>query len=372
MKHVLKVYDAELTAEGPVFIGNGKKIGKKEYAFSPWKKQISVLDPSKLSDLLSKKNLISKYGAFMLGSSREDVGKWLINNQVSEEEYMPCVRYHLDCQDAVIDTNSKLTVLEFVKDAYGLPYVPGSSIKGMLRTVLLAYDIRKHSQKYKELKENIETNIRSNRGKRRNICKRESGEIESCCFRTLERPGTRKHDAVNDQMAGIIVSDSEPLSVDDLVLCQRVELHTDGKERKLNMLREMLRPGTKIRFQVTIDASICDMTEKDINQAVSYFGKNYFECFLQKYPGMDAPSEQSVWLGGGAGFVTKTEVYPLFGTNPGVELTARIFKAVGVPDKHGHGKDKGLGVSPHICKVADYHGTRHPVGQCRLRLFTHP
>ena len=116
--------------------------------------------------------------------------------------------------------------------------------------------------------------------------------------------------------------------VDDLVLCQRVELHTDGKERKLNMLREMLRPGTKIRFQVTIDASICDMTEKDINQAVSYFGKNYFECFLQKYPGMDAPSEQSVWLGGGAGFVTKTEVYPLFGTSPGVELTARIFKAV--------------------------------------------
>ena len=31
-----------------------------------------------------------------------------------------------------------LEVGEFVKDAYGCPYVPGSSFKGMLRTVLLS------------------------------------------------------------------------------------------------------------------------------------------------------------------------------------------------------------------------------------------
>ena len=29
MKEVYQVYDLELTVEGPVFIGNGKEIGKK-------------------------------------------------------------------------------------------------------------------------------------------------------------------------------------------------------------------------------------------------------------------------------------------------------------------------------------------------------
>ena len=34
-----------------------------------------------------------------------------------------------------------IEVLSFVKDSYNLPYVPGSSLKGMLRTILLENDI---------------------------------------------------------------------------------------------------------------------------------------------------------------------------------------------------------------------------------------
>ncbi len=366
MKEVLKVYDVELTAVGPVFIGSGKEIGKKEYAFSPSEKRIFVMDLSKLSLLLSKNNLISEYGRFMLGDSREDLGSWLERHKVSKKDSMQCAKYQVDCQDAVIDTHSKLSVLEFVKDAYGMPYVPGSSLKGMLRTIIQAYDLSQNPEKYESLAEQIEGIIRTNRRRQRMICQKESIKMESVCFKTLKRSTTKVDDAVNDKMAGMVVSDSEPLTNQDLVLCQRLELHTDGTEKKLNTLRETLRPGTVIRFQITVDTSICDVGKEYLEDAIEYFANNYYNCFLNHYPEIDRPDTQSVWLGGGSGFVTKTELYPMFGKYTGVEMTMGVFQAIGISERHKHRKDKSLGVSPHICKVTYYHGKRYHMGHCRF------
>ncbi|TGY97292.1 type III-A CRISPR-associated RAMP protein Csm5 [Petralouisia muris] len=368
MSNILKTYDLELTAAGPVYIGSGKEIGKKEYAFSPWEKKISVMDMAKLCQLLNGKNLMSQYEKFMLGNSRDDVGKWLEKNKVLKKEYQKCVRYQLECQDAVIDSRSKLSVLEFVKDAYGMPYVPGSSVKGMLRTILLAYDIAHDFEKYKQIKNDISGALKRNKGRNRNICKRESAAMEYACYRTLNRLQKEPRHAVNDAMAGMIVSDSKPLSVEELVLCQRTELHADGREKKLNVLREALRPGTVIHVTITIDSSICGITKEYLEQALAFFGEMYYECFLRKYPDMDMPFEDSVWLGGGTGFVTKTEVYPLFGKEEGVETVVNLFKATGVPENHKHYLDRKRGVSPHICKVAYYEGKRYQMGLCRAKI----
>lgn len=368
MKHVLKVFDVKLTVNGPVYIGSGKEIGKKEYAFSRWKQRVSVMDTAKLCHLLSKKKLVSEYGKFMLGSSRDDVGKWLKDHKVSETEYMQCVRYHLECGDAVLDSRSKLSILEFMKDAYGMPYVPGSSVKGMLRTILQAYDVAQNPVKYNGIKGNIEKTVNGNRRRYKNICQREAAMLEAAYFRTLKRPKTKESDAVNDILSGVIVSDSKPLSVDDLILCQRTELHTDGAEKKLNVLRETLRPGTVIQFQLTIDESICGITKEYLEKAIAFFGQMYYENFLSKYPEIDRPRSNAVWLGGGTGFVTKTEIYPLFGRKQGIEMTTGILKAVGVPDKHKHFKDKSLGVSPHICKITYYGGKKYQMGLCQIHM----
>ncbi len=368
MKKVLEQYELELTAAGPVYIGSGKEIGKKEYAFSPWEKQIRVMDMAKLCQLLNQKKLMSQYEKFILGNSRDDLGKWLEKNHVSRQEYQNCVRYRLGCQDAVIDSRSKLAVLEFVKDAYGMPYVPGSSVKGMLRTMLLAYDIACDSGKYKGVKRDISGALSRNQRKNRTVCRMESAAMEQACYRTLHRLEKVPNHAVNDRMAGMTVSDSEPLSMEDLVLCQRTELHTDGKEKKLNVLREVLQPETVIRTSLTIDSDICGITKEYLEEAMTYFGEMYYECFLKKYPDMDRPSQDMVWLGGGTGFVTKTEVYPLFGREEGLETTVNIFKATGAPDNHKHFSDRKLGVSPHICKVTYYEGKRYQMGLCHAKI----
>ena len=43
----------------------------------------------------------------------------------------------------------------FIKDAYGMPYIPGSSIKGMIRSALLAYEVKKNPKKYENIKQDI-------------------------------------------------------------------------------------------------------------------------------------------------------------------------------------------------------------------------
>lgn len=391
MREVLKVYDVTLTVEGPVHIGNGCEIGKKEYVYLPREKKVVVLDPSKLYQLLSKKGMVPAYVKFQLGSSRDDIGKWLVNNRVSAKEYLTCAKYQLDCGDSVVDSHSKLEIREFIKDAYGLPYVPGSSIKGMLRTILQAYDINENPKKYGSVKgkiwqQTIENQDQKNRDQRnpnqrnpdqsgknrkpnRNqFLKGEVSQLEELYYRTLKRPETQERDAVNDILSGMIVGDSAPLSVEDLILCQRTELHEDGEEKKINVLREALRPGTVISFPLTIDTGVCAVTKEYLEKAIAYFAQMHYQCFLQKFRRDFLPLDHTVWLGGGSGFVTKTEVYPLFGSADGVEVTVGIFKGIGVDERHKHSLDRRKKVSPHVCKIAYYRGKRYLMGACRVEV----
>ena len=367
MRNVWKVYDMELTVTGPLYIGSGREIGKKEYAFWSREKQVGVFDMPSLCALLKKRRLLEPYERFMLGNSRIDMGGWLEQQKVARTEYDRCIRYRLDCGDAVLDNRSKLSILACMKDEYGLPYVPGSSLKGMLRTVLLAQDIGQNREAYRSEAEKV-FRMKSEKRKTKNYLNREARSLENKYYRTLHRPKTEPSDAVNDTMAGILVGDSAPLKVEDLILCQRTELHLDGKEKKLNVLREAIRPGTTIRFSLTIDESISRVTKEQLQEAISQFGEMYYQYFLKKYH-MDVPDRDTVWLGGGVGFVSKTEIYPLLGREAGMKKCVEIFEAVGFPPNHKHYLDCEAGVSPHVCKVTYYKGQRYHMGQCQLKIL---
>ena len=372
MNEVLQVYDVELLADGPIYIGSGKEIGKKQYAFDKRKQRIYVLKDYKLAELLIRKNLMSEYEKFMLSNSRDDIGKWLEAKKVDKEEYLKCTKYELDSGDTLYDERSKLSIMECIKDSYGKPYIPGSSVKGMLRTILLSQDIVNYPEKYIDSKKSIVENVEaSNNGRKTNrnlFLKKEISAIENAAYRTMQRPETRPEDAVNDCMSGFIVSDSQPLSTEDLILCQRKELHTDGQEKTLNVLREAIRPGTKIKLQITIDTSKCQYTKKDIENAIANFKELYYNNFLSKYSIKNTFSDDCVWLGGGVGFANKTEIYSLFDHKKAVETIVNIFEKTNVPRIHKHNQDIRKGVSPHICKVTYYNGKRYQMGLCHLKI----
>lgn len=382
-----------LTAQGPVSIGDGKTISKKEYHLFPEKHLFVVMDMSKLYRLACEKGLRASFEDFLYqqDTTRADgLKEWIDKNTAIKGKALNvCVRYVLptgaindeDEQGGQENSNHRndrpkrasrgkdpgdrqktLTIGTFIKDPYGKPYVPGSSIKGMLRTVLLTARLWQNRRAWQA---EIDA-LKSGRGNRNNYLKGEIDALEARAFHTLGRPDIRREDAVNDELSGLIVGDSEPLTLKDLILCQRLERKPDGKEKTLPILKESLRSGTRIRFSLTIDPSRCVLTKEALLEAVERFDEVYQECFLSAFSGMDRLTGSEVYLGGNAGFATKTVIYAALGRQAGIQTIRQIFRQTKVPRNHHHERDQK--VSPHIVKCARYQGKLYEFGKCRLAI----
>lgn len=371
MKSYLDVYDIYIEALGPVFIGNGKEITKNEYLYLGEKKKILIPDQARWFAYLSAKGKLEQYEHYLLNNQKDSLAVWCKKQKIELSEVESCCKYSLECGDYIENRGKTLQILEFVKDGMGAPYIPGSSLKGMLRTILLSEDLIVRNKKYdKEKRQICMSNQKGNI-----YLGRESKAVETRRFHTLQRT-EKSQEAVNDVLAGIRIGDSDPLTYDDLILAQKIETGNDGREKSLNLLRESLRPGTRIRFTMTMDRSLCNISVDQIMGAVKRFGEMYHQVFLSKFRDerrlrFSEPEENTVWLGGGSGFVTKTIVYPLFGPKQGIEMTVKVFERTlnqKIASQHKHFLDKGKGVSPHIVKRTIYGGRRYEMGKCRLMI----
>ncbi len=370
MNEYLKQYQVVIKTIGPVFIGSGREIGKKEYIFLADDK-VGITDMNVLYQMLSKKGKSEAFERYLLSSERAGLGEWMKTQGVFDKSVAEAVKYKLDCGDALLDKKKGIQILEGVKDAYGNPYVPGSSLKGMLRTILLCEDMIQSPQKYSAQRNEIERQVLTgNDGRKPNrtmFLKKEVGKVEAIRYRTLKRGDEKDaQDARNDIMQGFIVSDSEPLSMDDMVLCQPVELHTDGKEKRLPILRECIKPGTRLRFTITIDKSICKMNGKMLAERIKTVMENYYNCFQCNFKGLGKNTGYHMFLGGGSGFVSKTMIYAMFQKEKGLDITSNIFDKTGVPRIHKHYRDRMYGASPHTLKCTRYRNELLQMGLCTL------
>lgn len=316
---------------------------------------------------LSKRGLQRDFEDFMLHDRFHDLGGWLREKRVPDSDREKWTSYSMDCGEAILEKGNTLHILQCIKDPYGNPYIPGSSMKGMLRTILLSYLIQKEPVRFRSLGEKMKT-ASSQHDKRDRYLARNMKDIEAEAFHTLNLNPNKKADPVNDCLSGLIVSDSTPLSVDCLSLFQKVECHKDGTEKTLPILRECIVPGTELSFTMTIDRTRCKFTFEEIKKAIECFGDSYHQYFLGKFPDMDEPSDDTVWLGGGAGYVSKTINYPLY-REQGVQMAMRVFdNTLSGKQKaeHKHSADAKLGVSPHILKRTIYKGQRLQFGECTI------
>lgn len=365
MKQYLKSYRIVMHTIGPVFIGNGKEIGKKEYVFLN-NKQVGIPDMQGLYQELSRRRKEMYFEDYLLGNNKMGLTEWLKKQNIKMNDIKPFIRYTLDCGDAIIEKGgNKLQVMECVKDAYEMPYIPGSSLKGMFRTILLGADVFKSFEKYKREKRDMWQKLTVNAG-RMYYLKSNVDSIEKVAFRQLNRPETKPGDAVNDILQGLKISDSAPISTDNLVLCQKIDRHPNGVERELPLLRECIKPDTEICFTMTIDTSICRLDEKQLMEAVKLFINRYCEEFASAFVGINMLKSDYVLCGGGCGFVSKTVVYPMYGKTEGIEFTQHVFDMLKVPQKHKHNKDKMYGASPHIIKCTRYQGRTLQMGICKI------
>lgn len=364
MERKLKTYQIHLNVKGPVFIGDGNEIQKKEYVFLN-RNTIGVVDGVKLYSLAKKMHLEKDFERFMVEDTREDLKHWCMRNHISDKELKDCMKYTENVGDRS-EEKGRLQIKTCTTDPYGNPYIPGSSLKGMLRTILLSREIIQNEEKYISDIRQIRKDLGVEKINRR-ILNKNIAKIEKKAFCSFKCMG--EEDVESDIMSGIIISDSEPLSRNDIILCQKWEQHTDGTYKTLNLLRECLKPGTVIKSTLTIDETLCNAKVEDILDAVQLFYGQYYQVFQKKFPRNDRGKSNTVFLGGGSGFVSKTVIYSLFSEKEGIEIVKNIFDRTNVPKIHKHYKDTRMGVSPHILKCTRYQGREYMMGQCEINIF---
>jgi len=367
MSDYLMTYEITLETLAPLFIGSGMEIGKKEYIYYKPKTMVMIPKLSRMYQELAKLKLDKKYEDYLLNDNR-DLATWFRNQKIEYKQYLPWMDYELNGRDAEFEGDSSRNRVKgiqlFIKDAYGCPYVPGSSLKGALRTVFIGGRlIHKGNSAARDRVKNFREAIRNN------LLKNEAAELEGDILRTMNREGTRRNDAVNDVLSGLIVSDSRPLRTEDLTLCRKIDVSVKGDENKLNILRECIKPNTKIRFTITIDSKIFPYRIEDILDAMNAFYRQYEKVYKKKFlPDCDY-LEDVLYLGGGSGYATKTVTYPLLGEAEGVKTVNKIIDQTLSPkikNQHKHSQDMCMGVSPHMLKCTKYQGRLYEFGLCRF------
>lgn len=376
MKTHLKQYKIKIEAISPIFIGDGTLIKKKEYVYSDKDNKIYVMDIASLYKYLATRGYAKRFENYLLSNSK-DLRYWLFENNVRENEYKKYSLYAVDTRDVTFKKNrrgmAQLTdIMSFTKDPYGLPYLPGSSIKGMLRTAILARKLEEYKTKYKSevngLYDFINNNGQNagNNKNRKSFLAKETVRLENKVLNTRDRDKDISN-AVNSIMSAILVSDSSPIDLENLTLCQKIDYSTDGSVNKLNIYRESIAPGTQIEFDLTLDESVLGFDLDYIMESIDYFNKISNQYFY-KYFNRTNDGSRIVYIGGGVGLPSKILLYSIF-KEKSAHTVQNIFKNTLSKDSYEkHRNDLSMGVSPHMCKCTYYKGKLYNMGIGKIKI----
>lgn len=273
----IKNYEVVIKTLGPVHIGSGQVMKKQDYIYDFYNSKVYMINGNKLVKFLKRKNLLDTYQNFLRyppKNPRENGLKDYLDAQnVKQSEWKAFVSYSEKVNQGKKYGNIRPKPLNdlhlMIRDGQNKVYLPGSSIKGAIKTALVSkYDNEKNKDIYSKIK----------------------------------------------------VSDSEPIDESHLAIYQKIDINKS--EKPMPLYRECVDVDTEIKFKLTIEDEIYSINE--IEQSIRDFYKNYYDKWLVGFKetkggrrfalegGMpDVLNQNILFLGAGAGFVSKTTHYQL-------------------------------------------------------------
>ncbi len=278
-----KQFALKLLTVAPVHIGDGHTYTKKEYIYE--KGEYYFPDMGKLYQHLVGlgQNEVTHFENFLLGNDRSvDRLIFLLKNLgIKERNFGGYKIKETGFESEKTAQNRKgyvNNIDSFIKNPYNEPYIPGSSLKGALRTILC----------------NVVFETDNTRRSNNNI------------------PwGARSRVAFNDIFHNIRVSDSRPLSLDDLILTQKIDYSTvKSRSNAINLYRESIKPLKLIEFTITCEGQEAIRLVEELEVFAKKHYQAYYDYFLNELPEeyrQDLPLKKNIlYLGAGSGFWTKT------------------------------------------------------------------
>lgn len=357
----------ELTCISPIHIGNGELLKQYEYIFTKDRNQqrIYFLDKAKWMTFLVRHDLIDDYTQSVF-SGRMNLYGWLQSQRIgslsaiirevcnaSADVYLVRER-----QQRVNDISRQ------VKTPDGVPYIPGSTLKGAIRSAILFHDIRQHPEAYLPFWNRIKAAMEAgNRRQMRDLAQ----NIERQAFTRLKQQKNRPDDALQSVMKGLAVSDAMLVGHErDTVILQKYDVSSIRREglkgHPLALFRECIPAGRKFRFSMTLDKDIARLIGITSLDDVWQWVRDYLAfglaqekgVFGHEYKGEFEESKLAdIRLGGGTGFLSKTVYYALAPNGEGRTVLANFFDDVLFTRRNcHHHKTKDDRLTPRTLKLA--------------------
>ncbi|MDO5725885.1 MAG: type III-A CRISPR-associated RAMP protein Csm5 [Tissierellia bacterium] len=365
----MKIYNVKLTTIGPVHIGCGETRNKMQYVNDFDDRKVYIPDDTKFMKWIIEKGVLDNFENYFMQidkKKRNNLYLWLKANNLLKE-YKNYMAYYLDTRSFEKPKGSFNEIQMMIKTKDLKPYIPGSSLKGAIRTALFNDEMGEKELNINDLefinKYLEDKDFAIKRGFKNKIgsFERESNEYFNKFF---ERDITK--DVSHSVMKDILISDSKPISNENLILAQKIDFikTKSGKPVKnaLSTFRESIAPSVELKFEMVIKDN-SEYNIEDIKDAIYHNYTDIDEAFLAEFD-TEVREGELIYIGGGTGFASKTSIYSMFEKEDAVELTSKILDDKA--SKHNHLNDIELKISPREIKKTKVRREYLEMGLCKI------
>ncbi len=254
----MKRFIWELEVLTPVHIGSGEQWSTLDYVYDPTARLLRVID---LDRLLAHPRISSEDLARYCERHDLQIAQYLQDRRIAPATVE---RYSLPCPH---DPQTR-PVRCFVKTPFGNPYLPGSSLKGAIRTAVLWHLLQPKGAAFTKALDRVSRNDRS---LPRSAYDRQwtGSEIERLPEAFSKEPNT-------DLMRVIQIEDSPQLPLESLEVIEvgSYLLNAQGRlerNRSLTSWVEALKPGTRIAMPLRCD----DFLFSEMAQELGFASKRH-------------------------------------------------------------------------------------------------
>ena len=368
-----RAYD--LVTVAPVHVGSGEIRRANEYLYDKVHSMAYFLDETRWIAFLDKRQLMELFRG-------KNLWDWLRAQGVQPREMEAlAVRRARAERSVILDKGSLNDVHLQMALSDGRPYVPGSTIKGALRTGILYRLIRQEPERFRDFWQEIlrEAASRDKLRDKENVWKRAIKSLETQALHTL-RVAEKPSEMVNSALRGLRVSDAAVAQREtETLLLQKFDAMTkpnrQGKTSKERPLfRECIPPGRRLHFTLTADFSMLRTigitSFADIFQGLRAYTAQSLALLEEEFPKyrpqFDKAREADCLLGGGTGFLSKTLVYALAeDVREARDFTAKYLDENFRNPSHHHMQYDGA-LSPRTLKLAATVQEEWLLGLCRF------
>lgn len=377
MKNPYKSYKMKLITLSPIFIGNGEELNQGQYIFDNAQMVVKILDENKFANFLNKNNLIDEYSNALIKYGKNiNLKRWLgekripLNSPIFSK-IIPCKYLTINKFGKSKIATSLNSIKPFMKNADGFAYIPGSSIKGAIRTAFCSYLVYKNKDKFQNEWRALKQALTERRPKK-NAINQITKSIEQKCFNLIKYNDEKA--AYGDIFSTLIIGDSKGVSKDKLYVTTRLDCAIQKQNpTSMPMNLEVIASNVEINFNLSIDASAGTyFSIEKIKEVLNFYKKQQIDnkIFEKNSEYLYSPDELSeniipnLCIGGMTGYFNKNIVYSLAPTKQEAINVLREYFANSFP-KGGH-RENDFEVAPHTIKAVNDNDDIIPLGWCNL------